>query len=121
MPSKPNKGKHIVIEDSPDSPTEPPHKSDPEDSSQSEGAPEGGFDYLNISSPESSPERYEHPKIEPWEEDLDWSRFPEDELSPRRVENIKKKADRLSCVDQDSYISWDELEWIRDYYHMEGK
>ena len=27
----------------------------------------------------------------------------------------------MSCVDQDSYISWDELEWLQDYYHMQGK
>ena len=27
----------------------------------------------------------------------------------------------MSCVDQESLISWDELEWLQDYYHMQGK
>ena len=106
-PSRPDKGKSIVIEDSPHS---PPLQ---ESSSQSEGAPEERpSDFINT-SPDSSPEPYEHPKIELWEEDIDWDALSNNEtLSPRAVEAIKRRAGKMSCVDQDSYISWDELEWL---------
>lgn len=121
-PSKPDKGKKIVTDNSPRSPHELLHDVGRGESSQSEGAPGEGSDDFNITSPESSPERYEHPNIESWEEDLEWDTIPNaDTLSPKTVESMKKKADKMSCVNQDSYISWDELEWIQDYYHMEGK
>ena len=121
-PTKTNKGKKIVTDDPPNSPISSHHNPDQGDSSHSEGAPGEELFDLNITSPESSPERYEHPKIESWEEDVERVNFPDkNSLSPRTVENIKKKADKMSCVDQDSLISWDELEWVRDYYHMESK
>ena len=115
-PPRVDKGKKIVEVSS--SPPHPSPRSE-EDSSPSQGAPSRGF---IISSPDTSPEPYEHPTIEAWEEDVDWGQFEDaDDLSPRRIENIKRKAGKLSCVDQDSYISWDELDWIKAYYHMEGK
>nr|XP_017224627.1 PREDICTED: uncharacterized protein LOC108200871 isoform X2 [Daucus carota subsp. sativus] len=119
-PSRSNKGKGIVIEDSPYSPSN--SSAHEESSSESEGAPEEGFSEFVITSPDSSPEPYEHPKIEEWEEDIDWKALPDNEtLSPRAVEAIKRRAGKLACVDQDSLISWDELEWLQDYYHMQGK
>ena len=119
-PSRPDKGKSIVIEDSPYSPSN--SSAHEESSSESEGAPEEGFSEFVITSPDSSPEPYEHPKIEEWEEDIDWKALPDNEtLSPRAVEAIKRRAGKMSCVDQDSLISWDELEWLQDYYHMQGK
>ena len=61
-PSKPDKGKNKVIETSSPSPSQSPSTLD---NSSDESAPE-----VIVSSPESSPERYEHPKIEAWEEDI---------------------------------------------------
>ena len=59
-PSKFDKGKSIVVEDSPYSPVQE------ENSSESEGAPEEGFSEFTITFPDSSPEPYQHPKIEAW-------------------------------------------------------
>ena len=119
-PSKVDKGKHIAVDDSPRSPSNSPFRQ--EHSSRSEGAPEEGPSDFVITSPDSSPEPYEHPKIELWEKDIDWDTLSDNEtLSPRAVEAIKRRAGRMSCVDQDSFISWDELEWLQDYYYMQGK
>ncbi|KAL1831404.1 hypothetical protein ACET3Z_001055 [Daucus carota] len=119
-PSKPDKGKSIAVEDSPYSPSNSPAHE--ESSAGSEDAPEEGFSEFVITSPDSSPEPYEHPKIESWEEDVDCDALSDNEtLSPRAVEAIKRRAGKMSCVDQDFFISWDELEWLQAYYHMEGK
>ena len=68
-PSKPDKEKSIAVEDSPYSPS---HSSPCQrNSSDSEGAPEEGPSEFIITSPDSSPEPYEHPRIETWEEDVD--------------------------------------------------
>ena len=61
-PSRPDKGKSIAVEDSPYSPSNSPAHE--ESSSGSEGAPEEGPSEFVITSPDSSPEPYEHPKIE---------------------------------------------------------
>ena len=71
-------------------------------------------------SPPPSPEPYSHPRVEEWEEDVDWTEYEDMELSNKMVEEIKKSKGKLSCVDQPSTLSWEELEWTMDYYEQEG-
>ena len=42
------------------------------------------------------------------------------ELSSKMVEEIKKNKGKLSCVDQPSSLSWEELEWTMAYYEQKG-
>lgn len=49
------------------------------------GAP-GGWASTIPPSPDTSPELYIHPHIEPWEEDVDWDEYDHLELSPKMVE-----------------------------------
>lgn len=42
------------------------------------------------------------------------------DISFKMAEEIKKNKGKLSCVDQSSTISWEELEWVMDYYEHEG-
>ena len=71
-------------------------------------------------SPPPSPEPYSHPKVEEWEEDVDWTEYEDMELSFKMVEEIKKNKGKLSCVDQPSSLSWEELEWTMAYYEQKG-
>ena len=36
------------------------------------------------------------------------------------IENIKKNKGKLNCIDQSSTLSWEELEWVMDYYEQKG-
>ena len=42
------------------------------------------------------------------------------DLSLKMIEEIKKNKGKLSCVDQSSTISGEELEWTMDYYEQKG-
>ena len=77
---------------------------------------------VTYSSPETSPEPYQHPSIEEWERDIDWEEHGgKDLLSCKFFEEIKKIKGKLSCVDESSTISWEELAWLIAYYEQKGK
>ena len=54
-----------------------------------QGAPRGRESRIPPSPP-SSLEPYIHPRIEEWEDDVDWSEYGDMELSSKMVEEIKK-------------------------------
>ena len=89
------------------------------DEGTSQGASRGKTSRIPPSPP-LSPEPYTHPRIEEWEEDVDWTEYEDMELSSKMVEEIKKNKGKLSCVDQPSTLSWGELEWTMDYYEQKG-
>lgn len=70
----------------------------------------GGQNTAIPPSSETSPEPYQHPPIAEWEKDIDWSEYGDMDLSSKMIEEIKKNKGKLSCVDQSSTISWEELE-----------
>lgn len=69
---------------------------------------------------EASPEPYNHPPIKEWEKNVDWGKYEDVNLSQKMIEEIKKNEGKMSCVDLSSTISYDELDWVMDYYEQEG-
>lgn len=53
---------------------------------------------------------------------MEWTNYEEfGPLSTKIIEEIKKREEKLACVDQDTKIGWEELEWVMQFYEQEGK